>query len=35
MPAVVVAWVTLLDRSLLPALRGVVVASAFTSATGG
>jgi peptidoglycan/LPS O-acetylase OafA/YrhL/lysophospholipase L1-like esterase len=29
MLAVVVAWVTLLDRSLLPALRGVVVASAF------
>jgi peptidoglycan/LPS O-acetylase OafA/YrhL len=29
MLAVVVAWVTLLDRSLLPALRGVVVSSAF------
>jgi peptidoglycan/LPS O-acetylase OafA/YrhL len=29
MLAVVVAWVTLLDRSLLPALRGMVVASAF------
>jgi peptidoglycan/LPS O-acetylase OafA/YrhL len=29
MLAVVVAWVTLLDRPLLPALRGVVVASTF------